>query len=218
MTASQLRGARCWLPRVASRPQTGRSYELLMTSHVLESFFNQATAQSHLQATPADCVLALAPLMLDLIGHADTFLQPQHYRSSGESYTRNLIYEAPDKGLSLYSLVWLPGQWTPVHDHGSWGVVGVIEGVLEERSYVRLSPDRGADEEIDLVRGGIVLLRCGSVTSFVPNPDHIHVTGVPKVRSRAVSLHLYGRTMNDFNVYDVEARTRRRITVAHNES
>ncbi|WP_232072105.1 cysteine dioxygenase family protein [Paraburkholderia pallida] len=188
------------------------------TSHVLESFFNQATAQSHLQSTPADCVLALAPLMLDLLDNADTFLQPHHYRSSDVSYTRNLIYEAPDKGLSLYSLVWLPGQWTPVHDHGSWGVVGVLEGVLEERSYVRLSPDRGSDEEIDLVRGGIVLLRRGSVTSFVPNPDHIHVTGVPKERARAVSLHIYGRTMNDFNVYDVEARTRRRITVAHNES
>jgi hypothetical protein len=56
------------------------------------------------------------------------------------------------------------------------------------------------------------------VTSFGPNPDHIHMTGVPAERPRAVSLHLYGRTMNDFNTYDVEARTRRRITVAHNES
>ena len=103
-------------------------------------------------------------------------------------------------------------------DEVGGGVVGVVEGVLEERSYVRLSPDRGADEEIDLARGGVVLLRRGSVTSFVPNPDHIHMTGVPAERPRAVSLHLYGRTMNDFNTYDVEARTRRRITVAHNES
>ena len=90
--------------------------------------------------------------------------------------------------------------------------------MLEERSYVRLSPDRGADEGIDLARGGLVLLRQGAVTSFVPNPDHIHVTGVPAERSRAVSLHLYGRTMSDFNIYDVGARSRRRISVAHNES
>ncbi|QCP51889.1 cysteine dioxygenase [Trinickia violacea] len=189
-----------------------------MTSDVLDSFINQATARCDLQSEPDDCVLALAPLMLDLIVHASTFLRPHHYLSSDAGYTRNLIYEAPNKALSLYALVWLPGQWTPVHDHGSWGVVGVVEGVLEERAYVRVSPDRGADKEIDLVRGGIVLLRSGSVTSFVPNPDHIHVTGVPTERPRAVSLHLYGRTMNDFNVYDVEARTRRRITVPHNES
>jgi len=68
------------------------------------------------------------------------------------------------------------------------------------------------------VRGGLQLLTRGAVTSFVPNPDHIHVTGVPAERARAVSLHLYGRTMKDFNIYDVAARTRRRVQVAHNES
>jgi hypothetical protein len=83
---------------------------------------------------------------------------------------------------------------------------------------VRLSPDRGADERIELARGGIVLLRAGAVTSFVPNPDHIHVTGVPAERLRAVSLHLYGRMMSSFNIYDVAAGTRRRVDVAHNES
>ena len=189
-----------------------------MTSTALDTFIAQASARSGRQPDPADCVLALAPLMLELIDHAGSFLEPQHYRSNASGYTRNLIYDAPDASLSLYSIVWLPGQWTPVHDHGSWGVVGVVEGVLEERSYVRLSPDRGADEDIDLARGGTILLSHGAVTSFVPNPDHIHVTGVPAERPRAVSLHLYGRTMNDFNIYDVAARSRRRIKVAHNES
>jgi len=37
------------------------------------------------------------------------------------------------------------------------------------------------------------------------------VTGVPAERPRVVSLHLYGRSMSNFNIYDVEARTRRRI-------
>jgi 3-mercaptopropionate dioxygenase len=189
-----------------------------MISAALERFISEADARSRRQPDPADCVLALAPLMLDLIEQAGTFLEPRHYRSDPRAYTRNLIYDAADQSLSLYSIVWLPGQWTPVHDHGSWGVVGVVEGVLEERSYVRLSPDRGADEGIDLARGGTILLRHGSVTSFVPNPDHIHVTGVPAERPRAVSLHLYGRMMSNFNIYDIAARTRRRIEVAHNES
>lgn len=189
-----------------------------MNSPALESFITQASAQSRHTADPASCVLALAPLMLDLIDQAGSFLEPRHYRSSTAGYTRNLVYAADDASLSLYAIVWLPGQWTPVHDHGSWGVVGVIEGVLEERSYVRLSPDRGADEGIEMARGGTVLLARGAVTSFVPNPDHIHLTGVPAQRPRAVSLHLYGRTMSDFNIYDIEAGTRRRVHVAHNES
>ena len=105
-----------------------------------------------------------------------------------------------------------------MHDHGSWGVVGVLEGVLEERSYVRLSPDRAADEGIRLVRGGVILLGRGAVTSFVPNPDHIHMTGVAPDRPRAVSLHLYGRTMNSFNTYDLSSGTRKRVLVEHYES
>jgi 3-mercaptopropionate dioxygenase len=189
-----------------------------MNSPALEQFISQSMERSRALTDPADCVLALAPLMLELIEHAGSFLEPQHYASNPDHYARNLIYAAPDDSLSLYTLVWSPGQWTPVHDHGSWGVVGIVEGVLEERSYVRLSPDRGADSAIDLVRGGIILLGHGAVTSFVPNPDHIHITGVPAERPRAVSLHLYGRTMNSFHMYDVEAGTRRRINVAHNES
>lgn len=189
-----------------------------MTSHTLETFVDEAVKRSRKRSEPADCVLDIAPLMLELLERAETFLEPQHYRSGAAGYTRNLVYKAPDESLSLYALVWLPGQWTPVHDHGSWGVVGVVEGVLEERSYVRLSADRGADEGIELARGGIMLLGAGAVTSFVPNPDHIHVTGVPAERLRAVSLHLYGRTMSNFNIYDVEAGTRKRFEVAHNES
>jgi predicted metal-dependent enzyme (double-stranded beta helix superfamily) len=184
----------------------------------LEAFIKRASACTLDQPDPADCVLALAPLMLSLIDGAPGFLEPRHYQHHPDHYSRNLVYDAPDASLSLYTIVWSPGQWTPVHDHGSWGVVGVQEGVLEERSYVRLSPDRGADEGIDLARGGVILLGRGAVTTFVPNPDHIHITGVPPERARAVSLHLYGRMMNSFNTYDVRAGTRRRVNVEHNES
>ena len=185
---------------------------------VLAEFIAEAGQRSRKHSEPADCVLAIAPLMFELVGNAGKILEPQHYRSDPSHYARNLIHNVPDGSLSLYALVWLPGQWTPVHDHGSWGVVGVVEGVLEERNYVRVSPDRGADTGIELARGGVILLGQGAVTSFVPNPDHIHVTGVPAERKRAVSLHLYGRTMSDFNVYDVAAGTRQRVNVAHNES
>ena len=167
---------------------------------------------------PADRVTAIAPLMQQLTDSAEDFLSPEHFRSEPEHYARNAIHIAPSGNLSLFALVWLPGQWTPVHDHGCWGVVGLVRGVLEERSYMSAVGDITADTGIRLKRGGVILLNPGSVSSFVPNPDHIHMTGVPQDRATCVSLHLYGRNMNSFHVYDVDAGTRRLIDVPHHES
>ena len=71
---------------------------------------------------------------------------------------------------------------------------------------------------IRLVPGGLVLLPPGSVSTFVPNPDHIHQTGVPDDQPLTVSLHLYGRMLNSFHVYDRGAGTRRLINAAHTDS
>lgn len=166
----------------------------------------------------ADCVTAITPLMLRLLASAQSFLKPSHYRTDPAHYARNAIYLAPEHDLSLFALVWLPGQWTPVHDHGSWGVVGIVEGMLEERAYMAIDGEIRANTGIRLKRGGNVLLPPGAVTTFVPNPDHIHRTGVTADRPRAVSLHLYGRTMSSFHIYDVENGTRCMVDVAHNES
>ena len=37
-------------------------------------------------------------------------------------------------------------------------------------------------------------------------------------REQTVSLHLYGREMNSFHIYGVEAGTRRLVDVAYDES
>jgi predicted metal-dependent enzyme (double-stranded beta helix superfamily) len=166
----------------------------------------------------ADRVTAIAPLMQSLAADADNFLSADHFHSDLEHYARNAIYIAPSGNLSLFALVWLPGQWTPVHDHGCWGVVGIVRGVLEERSYMSATGNITAASGIRLKRGGVILLNPGSVSSFVPNPDHIHRTGVPQERETCVSLHLYGRNMNSYHIYDLEAGTRRMVDVPHHES
>ena len=166
----------------------------------------------------ADRVTTIAPLMQSLAVRADNFLSAEHLRSEPEHYARNAIHIAPGGDLSLFALVWLPGQWTPVHDHGCWGVVGIVRGVLEERSYMSASGDITADSDIRLKRGGVILLNPGSVSNFVPNPDHIHMSGVPEEHETCVSLHLYGRNMNSFHIYDPAAGTRRMVDVPHHES
>lgn len=166
----------------------------------------------------ADCVDAILPLMQSLLTGPLDFIENAHRRSDPDHYARNAIHLSDDGSISLFALVWQPGQWTPVHDHGTWGVVGVAEGLLEERAYQRTDDAGDANEGISLARGGSVMLPPGAVTSFVPNPDHIHRTGVAEDRDACLSLHLYGRVLSDFHIYDVDGGTRKLIQVAHFES
>ncbi len=191
-----------------------------MSDYTLESFILDCKDQAATDGEPADIVRAITPLMHRLLCGSRDFLKPEHFQSEPDHYARNLVYAAEGAGLSLYTLVWLPGQWTPVHDHGTWGVVGVVEGQLEEQSYMRLDPDQSAERHagIELRRGGLVLLSPSSISTFVPNPDHIHKTGCAVDWPRCVSLHLYGRAMNSFYSYDVAAGTRTAIQVAHNQT
>ena len=186
--------------------------------HALARFIDDVHGVVAQQEAAADRVTTIAPLMRSLLDSSKSFLQPQHFRSNPQHYERNAIHISPDGNLSLFALVWLPGQWTPVHDHGSWGVVGIVQGLLEERSFMAVDGEITGDAGIRLRRGGVILLNPGSVTSFVPNPDHIHMTGVAAERETCVSLHLYGRNMNSFHIYDVAAGTRKLIDVPHQES
>ena len=184
----------------------------------LERFIGAAHAVTAEHEDASDRVTMIAPLMRRLLDSDKAFLRPEHFRSNPLHYERNAIHISPDGDLSLFALVWLPGQWTPVHDHGCWGVVGIVRGLLEERSFMAVDGEITGDTGIRLRRGGVLLLNPGAVTSFVPNPDHIHMTGVAAEQEMCVSLHLYGRNMNSFHIYDVAAGTRRIVDVAHQES
>lgn len=190
-----------------------------MKPYTLNVFLEECRERIGESACPADCVEKIAPSMSRLLNGEKDFLKPEHFRSDADHYARNAIHIDDAGDLSLFALVWLPGQWTPIHDHGTWGVVGVLEGMLEERSFMR-TDDRGRDalDGIELARGGVIMLSPGAVTSFVPNPDHIHVTGNADPAQRVVSLHLYGRTLSGFHIYDNAARTRRWIEVSHFDS
>ena len=182
----------------------------------LEMFRSVCETVTAKSSAPCQIVRRLAPHMRSLVQSADRFLESAHRLGDPDRYARNLVFSDDSGFLSLFALVWAPGQRTPIHDHGTWGVVGVVEGVLAEQSFMRVhaGPDQGRDEGIELSPGGLVLLPPGGVSTFVPQPDHIHETGVATGGLPALSLHLYGNELNEFNVYDRTAGTRRRCRVA----
>lgn len=115
------------------------------------------------------------------------WLPARHRVPADEGYCPHLVHVAPDGGWSLVSLVWKPGQRTPIHDHVAWCVVGVYQGEEEETRY-RLYAQ---DDEPFLVETDRHRARAGDTVALVPPDEDIHAVanagdGV------AISLHVYG--------------------------
>ena len=119
-------------------------------------------------------------------------------------YQSHLMHAEPDGSFSVVALVWRPGQITPIHDHVTWCVIGVLQGAEYEELFA-------------LRDGGTVLEQVGTnagapgdVSGFAP-PGDIH-----RVRNRgtevAISLHVYGADISRLGssvrrVYDLPVRT-----------
>lgn len=149
------------------------------------------------QPSPPEAVAALLPVVRELIAEGG---DGSAFPCSDAGYTRHLLHNQAGPDFSLYAMVWRPGQWTPVHDHGAWGIVGVLEGALHEESYC---PARSCGEETEALRcHARVTLSPGSAAGFTAPPDLVHRSGSPEQGARTVSLHLYGSEMGSFHVFD----------------
>jgi predicted metal-dependent enzyme (double-stranded beta helix superfamily) len=98
-------------------------------------------------------------------------------------YRCHLLHAESDGSFSVVALVWRPGQATPIHDHVTWCVFGVMQGIEREDQYT-LRDDGWLEE------AGSSVSQAGDVAGLVP-PGDIH-----RVRNdgpqTAISLHIYG--------------------------
>jgi predicted metal-dependent enzyme (double-stranded beta helix superfamily) len=106
-------------------------------------------------------------------------LTPEQRLGSPDGYRSDTLHVEPDGSFSIIGLVWRPGQLTRIHDHLTWCVFGVIQGVEHEELY---------DAELDLV--GRSDNHAGDVSGFAPPGDihRVHNTG----DTTAISIHIYG--------------------------
>ncbi|MCY4177379.1 MAG: cysteine dioxygenase family protein [Endozoicomonadaceae bacterium] len=174
-----------------------------MMSPILEKFIDKCKQQVNQDNSPIACVEGLIPEVKILMSQADKWIQSEHLLACDDHYARNVVYLDEKNELGLYVLVWNPGQWTAIHDHGTWGVVGILNGTFHERHFIRKDAQHhSANTDIKLVNTGSVLLSSGSLTSFIPDPDHIHTSG-NSGSDQVISVHLYGHSMVGFNIYDL---------------
>ena len=106
-------------------------------------------------------------------------LSAEQRLGSPDGYRSHTLHVEPDGSFSIVALVWRPGQITRIHDHLTWCVFGVIQGVEHEELF---------DSDLNLI--GRSDNHVGDVSGFAPPGDihRVHNTG----STTAISIHVYG--------------------------
>ncbi|MHC5823428.1 MAG: cysteine dioxygenase family protein [Nostoc sp.] len=120
----------------------------------------------------------------------EKFAQVNSESRMGGGIGQWLLYRAKDRSLSVFSLVIPPGSTTPVHDHLTWGLIGLYKGNQEETVYRRV--DSGdAEGHAQLQVTEVRLLQPGDIYRLLPPDGDIHAVKTTS-QSASVSIHLLG--------------------------
>ncbi|MFY9343261.1 MAG: cysteine dioxygenase family protein [Planctomycetota bacterium] len=130
----------------------------------------------------------------------DRWLDERFRVGNPDYYTRHLLHRDAQNRFVVLALVWQPGHLTPIHDHSCWGVMGLIQNGLEEVCYERLDDGRRPDFA-ELEQSRVTDVGQGGVAYLLPPYEEIHRIGNTGNRP-TVSLHVYGRDLDEVNVFD----------------
>jgi predicted metal-dependent enzyme (double-stranded beta helix superfamily) len=98
------------------------------------------------------------------------------------------LYDEIGYPLTVQTVTTLPGHVTTIHNHGTWGVVAILDG-QERHSFWRRRNDPYQPDGIELV--GHRTLTAGEIISFMPDAIHqVETLG----SSPAFTFQLYGDT------------------------
>jgi len=151
----------------------------------LRLFVQQMTQLVESTSQEAALMAGARPLLQRLIAD-DGWLPQDCTRTHPEFYQQYLLHCDPLERFSLVSFVWGPGQRTPIHDHGVWGLIGMLRGgELGQRYRVgddgRLQPE-GAEQR----------LAPGDIEAVSPALGDIHRVANASADTASISVHLYG--------------------------
>lgn len=106
-------------------------------------------------------------------------LTPEQRLGTPDRAASHTLHVELDGSFSIIAVVWRPGQVTRIHDHTTWCVFGVIQGVEHEDVF---------DADLNLIGDSDAVV--GDVNGFAPPGDihRVHNTG----DEVAISIHIYG--------------------------
>jgi predicted metal-dependent enzyme (double-stranded beta helix superfamily) len=142
--------------------------------------------------TQGELLRRTKPLVQELVINKE-WLRPEHFHiDEVQGFTATCLHEEPNHDLAIFAVAFAPGKGAPPHDHGTWAVVGVVEGE-EQNTFWKRVDDGTRPGYAELKRAAVNTFRAGDVATFTPELIHSLDNVTDKI---SLSLHVYGRHLN----------------------
>ena len=141
------------------------------------------------QSPPEDVLLEQATeLLRPLLAH-DDWLPAEFTQAHTHHLQQYLIYADPQARFSVVSLVLGPGHSSPIHDHTTWGLSGVLRGAQSIQAYSKMSDGRWvpAGLQIDM--------QAGDIEAASPRLGDVHKVWNPQADQVSIVIELYGHNI-----------------------
>jgi len=167
--------------------------EYVLDNPTVRSFVANVRETIARSGSPAEAVEAIRPAFSRLLAQGGWL--PEEYRrpvpdsGMGGGIGQWLLFRSSERDLALFALVVPPGSETPVHDHLTWGLVGLYEGEQEETVFARRDEEAPVAEREELSVKLRRVVKRGDFYPLLPPTDDVH-----RVRTispeTSVSIHL----------------------------
>jgi predicted metal-dependent enzyme (double-stranded beta helix superfamily) len=102
-----------------------------------------------------------------------------------------ILYDEPDFPLTIQTVAWLPNITSPIHNHGCWGIVALLNGEEKNTFWSKKQP-LNSSELIENI--GHKVLTTGDIIGFSPNAIH----SIEAVSNEpTITFNIYGKTDYD---------------------
>jgi len=137
------------------------------------------------QPTEAE-ILSRAGALLGALVSRDDWLPGEYAQPHPEHFQQFLLHADSGERFSIVSFVWGPGQRTPIHDHTTWGLIGMLRGAEYSQPF---KLDAQGKPQPD---GPAIRLEPGAVEHVSPRVGDIHRVHNAFDDRTSISIHVYG--------------------------
>ncbi|MGM0561422.1 MAG: cysteine dioxygenase [Pseudomonadota bacterium] len=149
----------------------------------IKALTNRANAEGD---TDSEAFVGFCRSQLVELISSDDWLPEEFAAAHPEHYQQYLLHCDPLERFSLVSFVWGPGQKTPIHNHGTWGLIGMLRGSEISQGY------EISEQEPGLVPARHEVLNPGDIAHVSPEAGDIHEVINAFDDRVSISIHLYG--------------------------